>query len=302
MAARRPARSHAVFVFCVLVLIVLFLFGITYRVERSFLIEARTTGTSIVFAGIGNAWNFPAATLCAPRAVPDLRRAEAGEGPCGADLYVITALSDETLDWPDGASVDVHLDSDGAFVIELLHPIGERPAGTLIVVAPEAWAIQGALTFRGTLSVGEVMASGARHFLLDGRWEARESGWAISLFRGVTEVVKQGALSLGAEASIIAGDGPAIMYGHLTPSGAGAAMTVTAISQPGDTALRLVHFGFEKPSVIRPDWIDTALASPFLLALVALLGLLTSVTQVLRDLVFARREDAPAAGGGDKAD
>jgi len=271
-----------------LILAVLFVALTTIGVSRSFLLEVQSAGAQITFHGTANAWHFPHAVICEPKPVPDLRQSSEPGAYCSSGLYVATGPQDFSTIWPANAVIDLRIDGDGALVAEVVSGASQYPAGTLIVIPEGSWLRHGALAFQGAVVVGEDMASGARHYLTEGRWEARETGLAISLFRDITEMVKDGKFARGAQAAVYKGKKAAVMFGHITPSEDKPVFHVTMISEPGSTELHLSHYGFNQPSVIRPDWIDSTLSSPLMLATILILTFFASLTQVVSDLLGER--------------
>ncbi|MEO0567087.1 MAG: hypothetical protein AAF066_05105 [Pseudomonadota bacterium] len=266
-------------------------------VSRSFLVEAQTSGAEIKFKDSGTAWYFPQATLCTLRDNPNPRTTSKPDALCAAGWYTETPPQELRLTWPENTRIDLRIDDDRAFVIEILTDAGLHSKGSLIIIRPEDWQGHAALAFRGAVVIGESMSSGARHYMTTGRWEARETGLAISLLRDSMETVKQGTFARGAQATVYVNDAPALMFGHITPNltsspwspNADDAFYITMISESGKTELRLFHFGFAEPSVIRPDWIDSTLSSPLLLAAIVILTFLASLTQFLGDVSAQRR-------------
>ena len=324
-----------------LVLIVL-LAAAMLVVKRSFLVEAETSFAELTFGGELNIWSFADGTICAPKESPDLDAT--GDGPCNAMLYdvyvpkeargddvqyVLPEPNPVTLRWACGANVAVQIDPDEALVMTVLgfdeveaqtppcrggdsrtfangHDFG---VGTIIVVPGEVWRKTGALPFQAEVTLGEDIGPGSVHYLKQGRWEARQTSKALELlgFTAVTEVVKTGAFSIGAEATIFDGNMQSVMFGQITPvaidwENALPGFDVVMISAPGDTELRLAYFGFDAPVSIRPNWIDTVINSPTFLAIFTVLSLLAVLVQIFGAWLFGpakeskRAEEAGAAG------
>lgn len=249
-----------------------------------------------------------------------------GGGTVGAQLNEVT------VNWSCGARVAVQADPSGDLVITVLG-LGEveaqaRPCrdgandaraiatgkpdfteGTTILVPAPAWRSNGALPFHAEASVGEDIGPGAVHFLQSGRWEARQTSPVFQLLRihTVTEVVKSGDLSVGAEVTVYDREHPAIMWGHVTPTpddliNSLPGFDVVMLSAPGRTELRLAHFGFAEATSIRPDWVDTAITSPLFLAIFAILNLLAVICQIFSDgprLVGPKPAEEPNGPGGE---
>ncbi len=283
-SSRQLAQAKLRLFLIALILAVLFVALTATGAKRSFLVEVQSAGAQITFHGAANAWHFPNAVICSPRPIPNPRRASEPGAYCSAGIYEVSNTQEFNAVWSANSTVDLRIDNDGALVMEILTGTPHHPAGTLIVIPANSWLRHGAFAFQGAVVIGEDMASGARHYLTEGRWEARETGLAISLFRDITEVVKHGEFARGAQATVYKGNKPAVMSGHVTPSVDKPVFHLAMISEPGSTELHLSHFGFKQPSVIKPDWIDSTLSSPLMLAAILILTLLASLTQVLSDL------------------
>jgi hypothetical protein len=256
--------------------VVLFLGLLLFGSSRSFLVEARTDGLRLSFAEEGNIWRLPDAVLCLPLDRP----ADVPDPVCGLAARPDGTRRERLADWSDGTVVDVTRSPDGGLRVAIVAAgPSTPPEGAAFLLPAGAWRGAGALTFRGAVTIGQDMRTGARHFLREGRWEARESGPVTSMLRSVTEVVKAGTLATGSAVTVVIDGEPARVYGHLRPDDG--AIGVTMISQLGDTALSIRHFGLSGPSLIRPDWIDVAITSPLLLALAALFSGVAAVGQVV---------------------
>lgn len=264
------------------VLSVVFLVLLLFGSSRSFLVEARTNGLQIEFSEGINAWHLPNAILCLPLEFPSFPP----DPDCGIAAKADGPAEEQLVTWTDGTVIEVNAERGGGLRIEALNGnTTALPVNAVYILSNDAWHMAGALTFRAYATLGQDMTDGSRHHLRDGRWEAREAGWVTSLLRSVTEVVKTGELSTGAKVTVIVDGEPALSYGHITPgdrsSDGNPGLNVTMISQLGDTALSVRHFGLRDPVIIRPDWIDIAISSPLLLAMAAIFSVLASVGQVL---------------------
>lgn len=287
----RARRLGALLSSIALTLLIVFFALLLFGSSRSFLVETRTDGLQIEFSEGSNAWHLPNAILCLPLEIP----AFPPDPDCGVAARADGPADEKLVTWADGTIVEVKSERNGGLRIEALNGnTAALPMNATYIISPDAWPMTGALTFRAYATIGQDMTDGARHYLREGRWEAREAGWVTSLLRSVTEVVKSGDLSTGAKVTITVDGEPALAYGHITPGNGpankDAGLDVTMISQLGDTALSVRHFGLRDPVVIRPDWIDVAISSPLLLAMAALFSVLASVGQFLM-LGFRRRKD-----------
>lgn len=284
--ALRPWRSASILGGLGLLALVVLL---TFAADRSVLIEAETSGLRLSFSGEANAWRFDTASRCVLRASPQPRLAsgqDAETAPCSPVLFEIQSLTDHAINWRAGSVVDMVIDSAGALSIHLVERgQTDLPLDSYIIVPAAAWARHGALTFSGTLRLGEPIASGSRNYLHSGRWEMRQSGFATSLIRDIVEVVKRGEVTLGASVEIYSGARPATMFGSITPShsaNSAVDMRVTALSQKGPVELQLRYFGLQDPTILRPDWIDRVVSSSTLMGILAIMTFVATGYQLLQ--------------------
>ncbi|MBI6630808.1 hypothetical protein [Pontibaca salina] len=287
--------------------------------KRSFVIEARSSLLDLVFTGNFNNWQFDQVIICRPADSPDPREAANPDAPCPDNIYEISKQTDYTIEWPDHSGVRLTLDPDGTLVVETGRDFpflkasgkagnpdreGEQvtppglPAGTLILVPAKAWFRNAALTFEGAATIGQDIRSGVRHYLHEGRWEARQTALFTWWLRQFTEVIKDGHLHHGVEVTVVDDKKiPVKVFGHVAPFLGGdlpAVFTVVALSEPGRTELRLGQFGLRDPAIVRPDLLDLASSSAIFVAAFAVLTILAALTQILSDL-FARHGKGNAA-------
>ncbi|QBF31477.1 hypothetical protein CFI11_09635 [Thalassococcus sp. S3] len=246
--------------------------------NRSFLIEAHTTTLDVVFGEGQNVWRLPEATVCIPLDVPDF----ASKGPCGIAFEAKGEPSEAIISWAENTKINVSTQSDALQITVLEAPGSDMIERSYFLLSAKSWKSAGALTFRASVIVGQDLQSGSRNLLLNGRWEAREAGLVTSFFRNVTEVVKQGTLPAGSKATVLIDGNPARVYGHFTQSEDNT-LYVNVVSQLGNTALQLNSFGLDEPILIEPDWVDSAISSPLLLALAVFFSILASASQVFSD-------------------
>jgi hypothetical protein len=261
--------------------------------ERSFLVEAETGRVELTFELSQTTWDLPDATECAPAPRPGQ-----AHPVCGAAFEPIGGPRTRTIAWPRGARIALAKTRDGDLSVAALESTDPAlPVGTRLVVPLETWERMGALAFTARARIGDDMRTGALGYLRSGRWEARESGRVTSALRTVTEVVKQGTFASGAYVEVLHNGVPARTYGHLDRSDAPGTLSVMLISEVGDTALSVRHFGVERPVTIRPDWVDVAISSPILLAATALLTILAAAVQLGWNvcLLWPRKEAQPGA-------
>lgn len=252
---------------------------------RTFLVETRTFGTTLTLRGDTNHWELQNAALCKLRSLPD--HSPLSESTyCPTLIFDVTELKSRILEWPSGSVVSVNLTPENNLQIEAISgtaPLLNR--GDRIVVPSDTWKRHGALAVNGAITFGGDIGSGAKDYLISGHWQARQESLASSLFRPTMEIVKQGDLSRGASIEVWhnrwfwegeLGPDQATMFGHITPSfdADEPGMIIAAISEAARLELRLSYYGLQAAAVIRPDFLDTILTSPVLLAAAAIFGVL----------------------------
>lgn len=265
--------------------------------EWTYHVEASTWGGSLTFDGEGNDWLILQGTICPARAVPDLRNADPeDESSCPAARFEVPReIQSDVIHWREGTRIHFRRAQDGRLIIRTLNDSTDGlPTGSRLEIPSAVWQRHGALIFSGSVRIGGDMGTGAQDYLIGGRWEARQMGLATSLFREITEVVQRGDLSRGASVQVVGHADPAISYGHLTPAATDEpGLEVVSLSERGRLSLQVQYFGLSKPSLFRPDWMDTISSSPMLFALAILLTFILSVVQLVI---------AVAAGGRDNRD
>ncbi|MCL4674508.1 MAG: hypothetical protein KJZ59_00360 [Pararhodobacter sp.] len=279
-----------------------FVWSASYSKTRVVLLDVQTRSLTLKSLGQGVAWHLPGATVCRPRSEGFDPEQPVGDGPCDGRRFETAVAQDITIDMWAGLEARISVSADGLVIRASSRFSEDLPEGTRISVPVANWQAMGALTFAAELTVGEPLRSGTTAQLLSGRWEMRQSGWAIAPGRSdVTEVVKEGRVTPGAVVQVwescpaVSGQrgcgprAPAVLYGHLLPVDAGDTdqINVVAISAPGLTELTIGNFGATAPSTIRPSLLDIAITSPLLLAMAFLLSIIVSLTQVFSILYRA---------------
>ncbi|MBE9636311.1 hypothetical protein [Salipiger mangrovisoli] len=273
---------------------------------RTFVIEARTFGATVALRGDVNNWELEEVVLCRARALPDLK---AVDGPfCPAVIFEETEAGPRVVAWPSGATIALRYKLDGSMVIEVLS--GAEPEfkrGDRLIVPGHIWSRHPALSINGAIVFGSDIGSGSNDYLLSGHWEARQSSFAASWFRATLELVRQGEFSRGATAEVwtsprFFGLGkssrPANMFGHITPSfdQDEPGLILSAISETTSLEMHLRYYGVSQKSVVRPDILDTILTSPVILAAAALLGILSLMIELGKNIPMNREIYARALG------
>lgn len=278
---------------------------------RSFIVDARSTGATVHFEGITNAWSLHPVAVCQRLEMIDRNRITSEDERCdrATSVDVLTRLADRNgdvdIEWPEDSWAEVMTTGSGDLEITL-HGLPPRPDdaipylrdGSRIVISRESWKDSGALAFVGKAQVGRSVGSGERHVLLEGRYEAREPTSFGFLGAPTTQTLLEGTLNRGEEAQIVMYPSylasehiPAPVFGHLTPGDDGEmGFHIVLISQPGRTSLSSVSIGQEGTEatdavLIRPSWVHRTLNGPLLLGLAFIVTLGISAGQLFFEAV-----------------
>ncbi|SNT42160.1 hypothetical protein SAMN05421763_11714 [[Luteovulum] sphaeroides subsp. megalophilum] len=257
-------------------------------IERSYSIAARTLGGELTFKGQSNDWLLEKVDICKMRGPEDMRLPAAGDDRrCPETLYEVLPQAETVLHWPPDTRIGIRHEASGDLIFIVLSAnVPDLPEGSLIVIPAEAWQTHGALAFQAEVRIGGLMATGSEDYLMEGRWEARQSGIAASLRANVAEVVGSGALSLGTTVELIDTRDTAagiVSFGHVTPtvSRDERGFDIELLSERGSVALRVWHFGLQEPTIFRPDWMDVVSSSPILVALGPLVALVAGLVELM---------------------
>ncbi|GIT88952.1 hypothetical protein ROBYS_39680 [Roseobacter sp. OBYS 0001] len=233
---------------------------------------------------------MPDSVMCVSAEVPTI--ADKGENkPCNVMQRKQGDRREIIVDWESNTEVRLTVHSVDGLRIETISSEQKfPPQGSVIIVPKDAWTTAGALTFRAIVTLGDDMRTGVQQYLKGGRWEARDAGLATGLLRKTTEVVKSGELSTGAKVRVLVYDQPARTvraaqtYGHLLPTAAYDSMSITLVSELGDTFLSVRHFGVAEAVTLKPDWIDIAISSSLFLTATIMLTILGAAVQIASQL------------------
>lgn len=257
---------------------------LVYEPKRSFLVEAETRSIELTFLPGANTWRFPDAVVCRPLPAPS----RVPDPDCGLASEAVQPNGGEwIMAWDADMRIRLTADDIGQIRLEVLSSIREDlPVGSTVRIGAPGTEDIGALTFAAAAVLGREMTTGSQSYLISGRWEAREESFVVSAFRSLTEIVKSGTLSLGTQVSILNDGTTAKSYGHVVPMtgpDSGLIFHVSILSEAGDTALSVRHFGLDRPVIIEPDWMDVILSSPLILSIGVLLAMLAAVSQIVSD-------------------
>ena len=299
---RLPLEGRSFFVPLSIVTSILILISIFGGVQRSFLIDAKTSFLRINFDG-ANAWRISDATICLPREKPDRGAITELGAPCAGISQLSEQARSLILSLPNDYSLMLRAEPDGNGTrLRIILPDGLRddyPAGTEIVIGSAEWRQTGALLFSGNATIGNVLGSGEKHFLHSAVWEARQTSWSSWFRGGATDIVLAGDAMRGAQITVAKSDRrlftdqvlPATVFGHITPATIPDGLPVfatTMVSEPGNTELHIGHYGLANTATIRPDFVATLGSSDLLLVVVAILSLIAGAAEVSRELAFWR--------------
>ncbi|WGW05327.1 hypothetical protein [Tropicibacter oceani] len=257
--------------------ILLGLLWLNQGVSRTYILSAETLGADITFDG-RNTWFLGAATLCKPRQAA-LRRSpdQTVDAKCDGRIYEETEEPSLTLEWKGGNRISLrHEDDRVLFVIS--EAVGQYPEGTIIVLPAASLSQLGAMTFAGTMQIGEAMAPGARGILLSGDYTVRESNRLSAWFGRRSDVVRRGTLTYGDTATIVSGARDRQMaqgFGQIILID-GARFQAVFRSAQDDAAIRIDALGVTE-AIVKPDFIDTLLASPYLIVIGGIFGVFANL-------------------------
>lgn len=250
-----------------------------YPGDRSILLEVKTRGVRITFAGRQDTWRFKQAVLCTALPAP-ARNKTSGSGSCDLRRYSKAVTGPIALNWQPGTEITVRLTAEFGLVINLISQLGDIPANSRIIVSADAFHDSGALSFSGKLKIGAVMGNGQTNQLMSGRYEMRESGRLLQVLSPrSSSVVSSGVFTLGDEVSLRETNRAAVAHGHLSSQQfeKPGAIDLVVISELGDIHIAIKRFRLLDPIVLRPDWIDRVISNPIILALTVFLTLATNI-------------------------
>lgn len=244
---------------------------------RTILTEASVTGITIEFSGSGEAWALPAATICVPlkRKLP---RAQRGTGICDQRGYSEQS-GPLTVAWRKGSRVVVQR-TDRQQLALTVEGVPDLEDTSRIIIDQKTLRSLGALTFTGFAVLGRPIDDGQTDMILSGEYEIRER----SPFLASTEKIRIGSLRRGETASVVdlSQEVPALQFGVLTLDEEERAVRVSMVSESGRIGMHLQFYGSGEPAVIAPSWVDRALVSPTILALVSGLVVVSSLLAIPR--------------------
>ena len=243
---------------------------------RTFILSAETRGVSVVFEG-RNAWFLGPATLCLPRPSPMRAGGDSPDAACETRIYEERHDPALTIEWQSGSAITLR--HEGARVVIVIDTgSGGLPDGTIVSIDGADLAQQGALKLSGTMRIGEAMAPGVRGFLVGGTYRIRERSILSTWFDRRSDEVKSGELTRGDHVSVVLRRAPPVLapgFGQITVAGPDSLHAVFQSAAP-DAAILVEALGVQG-ALIEPDWIDTLLASPYLLVIGGVLGVIANM-------------------------
>ncbi len=275
---------------------------------RFFVVEARTSSLTVTVVGERQSWRLPDAVLCVAKPLDPrmLLEVTPDGGPCASTRYETHGPRPVEPTLPDGGRLRLTLRPDRMLEIT---PVGDTTMRTgeitvdpssFILLAPSAWRAMGALTVAGDLRIGDDVAPGSRHYLIEGRYEVRGevlayrfADWLGADTRPI--ILKTGTFTRGdrveLEAAGRGADADArvarpVMQAFVTApeDEVAAGLALVAVSVPDRAALRVTSFA-SSPRRVGASWTDAAVRDPFILALTALLTVCALVVTIVVDLL-----------------
>lgn len=275
-----------------ILLIAILLISSGFGARRSFVVEARATGATILFKGNSNYWPLGPVTLCVPHPI-DLKRPR-GKGICDERRYEEQQEAELSISWPPDARLRVSSFGNEAIVLTLLNE-SAFPEGTRIIMQGHASERLLSLSFYGNATIGKPIASGETDILLSGSYEAREQPF----WSETTEVLRDGKIRRGESVEIVRDKSQdasaANLFGHISADNRDdLGFLINLTSEAGQPVLKLVYFGGTQPIMIMPSWIDRALKSSLVLVLAFVLSLAGNLTQFSGSVLeLSQRSKAP---------
>ena len=290
-----PARTRKRRLATVLIGLLLIVGVVAFSVRagpRSFAVQVVTRGLEIVFDGSAmNAWRLEGVTVCFRNDARVSGASPLPNHPSGCDprLFAIETYDALELVWGDGNLVQIaRLGPDAPLEIQLLGvsaaptQVGEQTltVNSRILVSDAAWREGSTLTMSGQATLGKAPGPGSQFNVLSGSYAVSERlPWTS---RPV--VVARGELLSGDQASMVkaglAGE-PVSVFGFIEPRGDGdTGFGATVYSPLGDDELSIDRFGAVEIRA-SPSWIDRWLANPALIAVSAVVGLLSGLSGLI---------------------
>lgn len=261
---------------------------------QTWVLSTKTRGASIEFKGQNNAWPLDGATLCTPRSKP-LRQSLESKGSDNCDLrrYIETQPERLLVKWSEGSAIKLRATRD-RLEIMISSPTDQLSAGSLILLPNERLTQFGALSFTGTAEIGSLMSTGANAYLLEGSFAVREIGLLSKIIRRRTVVVKQGELSRGDVVTVVSGSKPETMvngFGHITFAEKDSeALNIVFLSSSQSAALKISALGQDRPALLEPDWLERAIANPFLVVIALFGSLVGNFVPIFESLRSGRKK------------
>lgn len=276
--------------------IILFLafFGNSFRAgEKTYIVDATVAGATINFHGNQNAWFVGNAVVCTPKAQRSRQRSTSDESQlCDTRLYDVTSAEDLILDWPDAAQVRLRTSISGRLEMVVLEKNSTYMKNTLFILPEDFFFNNGALSFAGAVTFGRPINTGAKDILLNGSYRVREDHILSFLLGKQTYQIAQADLTRGDQVRVVEAKNPSVSstgFSHMTYStDVDRAIHLVFHSVPGEHALEVATYGMAEPTIIRPNWIDSTLASPFILIVGLFLSLAISMLELFAML---KRQD-----------
>ncbi|PHO05307.1 hypothetical protein CSC82_03765 [Rhodobacteraceae bacterium 4F10] len=252
---------------------------------KTYIVDAAVAGATIEFSGHQNDWYVGDTFVCVPKEKRSRQRGEAKDDlPCDTRLYDVASKRDFVLEWPQGTAVRVRIGELGRLEFLVLSGSEGLKKNTLFVLPADYFTTNGALSFSGSVVFGRPIETGARDILLHGTYRVREDHFLASLLGKGTYEIALAELTRGDQVRVVDAASQTTAstgFGHLSlSSDIEAAVRLVFHSTPGNHALEISTFGMSEPAVVRPNWIDSTLASPFVLIVGLFISLSISILEL----------------------
>jgi hypothetical protein len=188
----------------------------------------------------------------------------------------------------------------------------ELPAGTVIEIPSSVFASTGAQAFVGTIEVGELVQSRRNHYLVSGTYSFHQLDPIAWLIGREADELRTGTFLQGdrvvpvctarrwykfgndawkgcSDDTVWAGLARQTMFGHLTlgvdsDGDVDPALTLTATSDAGASALAIFRRGHSRPLLVETGLVELVQASPVFLTISAIMALVGGLLQTAGSL------------------
>lgn len=289
--------------FVLLLLIVmasLFFYSSIFFSKRSYYIDAEVLHAEFAFAG-DRVWEIFDTVLCKEIDISRNTFGHRGGNKFPSDKIACnsSAYTEEKFDiirllWKSGSRAEISRDSvSKRMSLRLLTNIAddrgnELPKGAIIKFKYDDTSKYDALAFAGNIVLGSSRIARGDNILLSGTYQAREMDYFGRIaMRERSTVVQEGKIYLGGFVQVVNLDqeegksSDINLYGYFAPAvEVNGALRVVVISEASNSAIEIGYPGLSAPVLVRPDWVERAIASPLLLVSTLLISLFANTVAV----------------------